>query len=216
MAGYSRNSDRSAPAAPSASASAAPGTAAPLARCAARTVAAWSVHARTIAAWSVDARTIAPLACCSSRTVAAWSVDARAVAARSVDAWAVGPLAYSNSRPAPTTPSYRAAPAQAATPTKAALIPTRSAPTGVVPAKLPPSPKELSRLHGSKFIRCRPQGDGSNHGGMRTPADHCTHDRERGGQCQTDSSHGLFLVGCPALPQQTFNQLARSIWITRI
>jgi hypothetical protein len=200
---------RSSPAAPAVSASAAaPGTAASLACGAARTVAAWSVHARTIATWSVHARTVAPLACCRSRAIAAWSVDARTVAARSVDARPIGPLAHSNSRPAPTTPSYRPAPAQAATPAKAALIPTRSTPTGVVPAKLPPSPKELNRVHGSKFIRCRPQGDGGNHSSMRAPADHCTHDRERGGQCQTDFAHGLFLVGCRSLAHQTFNRLA--------
>src|SRR5262249_10712179 len=152
------------------------------------------------AAWSVgDARAVASLTCCAGRP-AAWSVgDARAVApwpvhagtvpAWSVDARAIGPLAYSNSRPAPTAPSYRAAPAHAATPAKAALVPTRSAPTDVVPAILPPSPKELNRVHDSKFIRCRPQSDGGNHGGMRRAAYHCPHDRERGGQCQTDFAH---------------------------
>lgn len=162
----------------------------------------------TVPAGPAHARSVASLACCAGRPTArsvgearaTWSVgdaravaprpvDARTVPARSVDARAIGPLAYSNSRSAPATPSDRAAPARAATPAKAALIPTRSAPTDVVPAITPTLPKELYRLHGSKFICCRPQGDGSNHGGMRGAADHCTHDRERGGQCQTDFAH---------------------------
>jgi hypothetical protein len=58
-------------------------------------------------------------------------------------------------------------------------------------------PGELHRFHGGKLIRCRAQADGRNHGGMRASADHCTHDRERRGQCQTDFVHGLFLVGYP-------------------
>ena len=199
----SRNSGRSAPAAPAASA-AASGSVAPLA-CCARTVPTRSVGAgtvaplaccnsRAVAPWSVGARTVAPLACCKPWAIASWSVDARAVAARSVDARAVGPLAYCNSRPAPTAPSYRAAPAQSATPAKAALIPTRSAPTGIVPAKSPPAPSELYQFYSSKFIRCHPQGIGVHYGGLRAPADHCSRDRKRRGQCQAELAHDLLLV----------------------
>ena len=133
---------------------------------AAAAIAAWPVGARAIAAWPVDARAIA-----------AWPV----VDARSVMNW-----------PAPTVPSYWAAPAETAMPAIAAPIPARPAPSGLVPAIAPPSPNELNGLHGSKFIRCRPQGDRVNHGSMRASADHCTHDRERRGQCQAEFAHCIF------------------------
>ena len=189
-AAKSRNSDRSAWAAPAVSASAA----------ASASVAALACCARSVPAWSVGARAVAALACCNSRAVAPWPVDSRAVAAWSVDARAVGPLAYCNARPAPTAPTYWAAPAQAATPAKAALIPTRSAPTSIVPAKSPPSPTELNQLYGSKFICCRLQGVGVDHGGMRAPADHYTHDRERRGQSQAELAHDLLLVEISSRP----------------
>src|SRR5262249_62428553 len=83
----------------------------------------------------------------------------------------------------------RPPPPKTATPAKPPPIPPRPAPTGVVPAIASPSPNERNRLHGGKFARRRTQGVGVDHGSMRAPADHCTHDRERRGQCQPEFAH---------------------------
>jgi len=44
---------------------------------------------------------------------------------------------------------------------------------------------ETNSFHGIKLVRCRLQRAGIDHGGLSAAADHCTHDGEHRGQCQT-------------------------------
>jgi hypothetical protein len=82
-------------------------------------------------------------------------IGGRAMDWRPVDGWAMHgrsvdrPMA--KARVAPAMPTGRAAPAEPASPRKAALVPARAAPRRIVPAVPPAAPNELRLFHRRAF-----------------------------------------------------------------
>lgn len=150
-----------------------------------RPTAAGSAHCRAIAAWPSDIWTITT-----------WPADTRAIDAgpsRPRHHWPID----ANARPAPTPPSDRTAPTQAAAPMIAAPIPAGAVPTVVIPTVTASAPKKLNRLDGTQFVgRCSQAHGRADQGGLRRPADRRSCKRQCGGREDRRNRHSHRILSC--------------------